>query len=155
MVLIIVLMTEEDAADLHPEPDPSATRRLLQRFRPRRRSAGAQLSYLLACSRLDAVSRVVEADCNPQRHWPELRPEDVLSALSMMAEARSDVDQYERQLLRAARRYGLSWSQIAGALSLDSLEAAQHRYRTLGADSAQADATPRRGSVALGGPGRG
>jgi hypothetical protein len=102
------------------------------------------MTYLAASSRLDALSRVIEADWNPQPHWAELRPNDVLSALSIVTEARTDVDDYERRLLRLARRYGLSWHQIAGALKLDTPQVAQQRYHGLGADTARADQTFRR-----------
>lgn len=126
----------EDLFELGVELSEAAARRLIARFKPRKRPVG-EVSFLVAGSRLDAIGRVVDAgDLGATK--VEVRGPDLLDALSIMDEARRDVDEYELRLIRLARRDGLSWRQISAGLGLDSPQAAQQRYQRLGGDGAAA-----------------
>ncbi|MET8997178.1 hypothetical protein [Amycolatopsis sp. NPDC004169] len=59
-------------------------------------------------------------------HAPELS-----AALSLIPLARHQLDEIELGLLTGARRAGLSWSDIAGQLSLGSRQAAEQRFLRL------------------------
>jgi hypothetical protein len=54
--------------------------------------------------------------------------EDLLAALTLLAAARSEVDQAEAALLFTARAHGLSWARISRAMGLGSPQAAQQRF---------------------------
>ncbi|MFJ9448339.1 DNA-binding protein [Kitasatospora sp. NPDC101235] len=53
------------------------------------------------------------------------------AGLRLLASARAELDQIEAGLLFAARGAGMTWPQIAGALGLDSPQAAQQRMHRL------------------------
>ncbi|HLM04807.1 MAG TPA: hypothetical protein VK402_06410 [Blastococcus sp.] len=54
--------------------------------------------------------------------------EDVVSALTLLPSARSEIDQMEAALLFVARAEGLPWGRIAEGLGLSSRQAAQQRF---------------------------
>lgn len=58
---------------------------------------------------------------------PEAEPESLLAALSVLSEARAELDSIEAALLFAARAGGSTFPQLAGALGLRSAQAAQQR----------------------------
>jgi hypothetical protein len=95
---------------------------------------------------LDAMQRVRIA---AQRPRAELDVEDVRAALTLLPEARENLDLLELRLLAYARRDAppgraaqaaappiahrqwLTWEELAQALGLDSRQAAEQRYRRL------------------------
>jgi len=62
------------------------------------------------------------------RHGELDVPADLRAALTLLAAARSELDQLEAGLLFAARAEGLTWVQIAEALGLRTAQAAQQRH---------------------------
>ncbi|MFG3507097.1 DNA-binding protein [Streptomyces sp. NPDC047821] len=62
---------------------------------------------------------------------PDAGPEVLAAGLRLLASARSELEQIEAGLLFAARGAGMTWPQIAGALGLDSPQAAQQRLNRL------------------------
>jgi hypothetical protein len=61
----------------------------------------------------------------------------VVAALQLLPAARAEIDQLETGLLFAARGLGLTWSQMAGALGLNSPQACQQRLDRLTARSSR------------------
>jgi hypothetical protein len=55
-------------------------------------------------------------------------PGDLLAAITLLAAARSELDQIEAGLLFVARTEGLTWAQLAQALGLRTAQAAQQRH---------------------------
>ncbi|MFF8387854.1 hypothetical protein ACF053_30015 [Streptomyces kanasensis] len=62
---------------------------------------------------------------------PEVPAEDVLAALTQMAEARASLDALEHDLIRAARSRSASWQKIADSLGLANRQAAEARATRL------------------------
>ncbi|MEU5091097.1 hypothetical protein [Streptomyces sp. NPDC021356] len=62
---------------------------------------------------------------------PEVPAEDVLAALTQMAEARASLDALERDLIRAARSRSASWQKIADSLGMVNRQAAEARATRL------------------------
>ncbi len=71
---------------------------------------------------------------------PDLAPDDILSALTLLPAARAEVVGLETGLLFVARGAGLTWAQIADAMGFNSPQACQQHYDRL-ADR-QADHDP-------------
>jgi hypothetical protein len=72
----------------------------------------------------------------PFRHdetKPEPTAQDWADVLRMVEPARRDLEGLESNVIAGARKAGLRWRQIAGALGLDSPQAAQQRAHRLGA----------------------
>jgi hypothetical protein len=56
---------------------------------------------------------------------------DVTAALTLMPNARAEIDQLEASLLLIARGQGMTWQQMAFWLGLGSAQAARQRYERL------------------------
>jgi DNA-binding CsgD family transcriptional regulator len=57
---------------------------------------------------------------------------DVLAALHQVIGERERLDRTERELIDMARRHGVTWSKIGGALGVGTAQAAQQRRKRLG-----------------------
>jgi len=57
---------------------------------------------------------------------------DFLAALKAIRSERFSMERREYALIQGARAEGIIWDRIADALSLNSPQAAQQRYRALG-----------------------
>ena len=64
---------------------------------------------------------------------PELTPDELLGALSLLPAARAEVEGVEIGLLFAARSEGLTWAQIAEAMGFRSPQACQQYVNRLSA----------------------
>lgn len=62
---------------------------------------------------------------------PEVDHADITAALSLVPEARGEMDQLEAGLLRMARGRGMTWQEIAFGLGLGTPQAARQRYERL------------------------
>ncbi|MGW5048430.1 hypothetical protein [Streptomyces griseoluteus] len=62
---------------------------------------------------------------------PEVPAEDVLAALTLMEEARANLDALERDLIRAARSRSASWQKIADSLGMANRQAAEAKATRL------------------------
>ncbi|GGZ84002.1 hypothetical protein [Streptomyces rubiginosohelvolus] len=86
------------------------------------------------------VMRTVRAAADAHRfddaESAEVPAADVLAALTQLAEARAALDTLERDLTRAARRRGASWSDVADHLGLAGRTSAESRFVRLERDAA-------------------
>ncbi len=116
----MVATAEQDRAEGAAEQ--AARKRLTGTGLPR-------LPWLAAGQPHDAVTLVREAlwRANTDRESVDI-PDDLLAAITLLAAARSEVDQLEAGLLFAARAEGVTWAQIATALGLRTAQAAQQRH---------------------------
>jgi hypothetical protein len=64
---------------------------------------------------------------------PDLQPDDLLRALTLVPAAHAEVDGLEAGLLFTARGAGLTWAQIALAMGFRSPQACQQHYTRLAA----------------------
>jgi hypothetical protein len=64
---------------------------------------------------------------NTDRDALEL-PDDLLSAITLLAAARAELDQLEAGLLFVARAEGLTWAEVARPLGLRTAQAAHQRH---------------------------
>ena len=72
----------------------------------------------------------------------ELPPEATLDALVVLRALRRRLDEWEPELVAAAREAGVSWARIAPALGVASRQAAERRFLRLHRDAAEpADVT--------------
>ncbi|KAA9143502.1 DNA-binding protein [Microbacterium lushaniae] len=62
---------------------------------------------------------------------PDLPTDGLLSALTLLAEARSEVEGLEAGLLFVARNAGLTWAEIAESMGFNSPQACQQHYNRL------------------------
>lgn len=60
-----------------------------------------------------------------------LAPDDVLSALTLLPDARAEVEGLEAGLLFVARSAGLTWAEIADAMGFNSPQACQQHFTRL------------------------
>ncbi|MGW1037885.1 hypothetical protein ACWD4Z_37575 [Streptomyces antibioticus] len=86
------------------------------------------------------VMRTVRAAADEHRfddaESAEVPAADVLAALTQLDEARAALDTLERDLTRAARRRGASWSDVADHLGLAGRTSAESRFVRLERDAA-------------------
>jgi len=79
----------------------------------------------------DEVVRLVAAMAGgivrPGPGEPELDGTDLVAALTLISDARADLDNVELALLNAARARGMTWQDIAFGLGLGTAQAAQQR----------------------------
>lgn len=61
----------------------------------------------------------------------DLEPDDLLDALTVLPDARAEVDGLEAGLLFVARGAGLTWAQIAEAMGFNSPQACQQHFGRL------------------------
>lgn len=61
----------------------------------------------------------------------DLAPDDLLSALALLPDARAEVEGLEAGLLFVARGAGLTWAQIAQAMGFNSPQACQQHFTRL------------------------
>lgn len=62
---------------------------------------------------------------------PPVDADDLVAALSLVPEVRSEVDDLEISLVEIARGRGMTWAEIAFALGLGSAQAAHQRHDRL------------------------
>ncbi|MEU4835511.1 DNA-binding protein [Streptosporangium sp. NPDC023615] len=73
---------------------------------------------------------------------PEIDTTDLMAALTLVPQARAELDATEAALLKIARGRGMTWQDIAFSLGLSTPQAARQRYERLEARSApDAEAT--------------
>jgi hypothetical protein len=65
------------------------------------------------------------------RRSAERTPDDLTHALTLLGEARAEVEGLEAGLLFAARGAGLTWAQIADAMGFRSPQACQQHFTRL------------------------
>uniref|UniRef100_UPI003F494018 hypothetical protein n=1 Tax=Streptomyces sp. CA-136453 TaxID=3240050 RepID=UPI003F494018 len=86
------------------------------------------------------VMRAVRAAADEHRfddaEQAEVPAADVLAALTQLDEARAALDTLERDLTRAARRRGASWTDVADHLGLAGRSSAESRFVRLERDAA-------------------
>jgi hypothetical protein len=104
-------------------------RRARERLTDRAAAPLPRLPWLAAGQPHDAVTLIRDVlwRAGTDRGSLEI-PADLCAAISLLAAARSEVDQLEAGLLFAARAEGLTWAQIADALGLRTAQAGQQRY---------------------------
>jgi hypothetical protein len=93
-----------------PEPAPAAGRRPL--------NAGAALEQIVAARSAAAPGG-------------ELDSTQILAALTLLRELRTEIAAWEPDLIDAARALGTSWNDLAPALGVASRQAAERRYLRL------------------------
>ncbi|MEH1123110.1 DNA-binding protein [Micromonospora sp. CPCC 206061] len=88
-----------------------------------------RLPWMISGQPHDAVTLIRQAlwRANTDRDALQI-PEDLFAAVTLLAAARSELDQMEAGLLFVARAEGLTWAQIAEALGLRTAQAAQQRH---------------------------
>lgn len=69
-------------------------------------------------------------------------PDALRNGLNAIAQARLDLDDLERRTMDAARRAGLTWSDIAAPLRLGSRQAAEQRPLRLGSSGRNRTSQP-------------
>ncbi|MFG1859312.1 DNA-binding protein [Microbispora bryophytorum] len=62
---------------------------------------------------------------------PEVDQADITAALTLVPQARAEMDELEAALLRMARGRGMTWQEIAFGLGLGTPQAARQRYERL------------------------
>ncbi|NYI04489.1 DNA-binding protein [Allostreptomyces psammosilenae] len=83
---------------------------------------------------LDAWRRVAHLAAGaaiPDEGRPSVDATDIAAALTLVHQARAEVDQLEIGLLEMARGRGLTWQQIAYSLGLGTAQAARQRHQRL------------------------
>ncbi|WP_214408476.1 DNA-binding protein [Sphaerisporangium fuscum] len=69
---------------------------------------------------------------------PEVDAADITAALTLVPQARAEMDELEAGLIQMARGRGMTWQEIAFGLGLGTPQAARQRYERL-ADRTAAD----------------
>jgi predicted ArsR family transcriptional regulator len=67
----------------------------------------------------------------PEPDEPDIDAVDLVAALTLIPQTRAELDNTELALLKAARRQGMTWQEIAFALGLGTPQAARQRYDRL------------------------
>jgi hypothetical protein len=81
----------------------------------------------------DDPAGVVAWVCAHQKAPASVLAADILDALALVGAVRVTLDRQEHTLLRAARKAGVTWQQIARVMRLRSRQAAEQRARRLDA----------------------
>ncbi|WP_330177519.1 hypothetical protein OG875_30825 [Streptomyces sp. NBC_01498] len=79
---------------------------------------------------------------------PDATGEDILAALTQLAEARAELEALERDLTRAARTRRISWERVARTLGLASRTSAESRFVRLERGCRESPRRPEPGSAA-------
>ncbi|MFI6584619.1 hypothetical protein [Embleya sp. NPDC050493] len=79
----------------------------------------------------DAMRAVHAPKCAPDAPGSALSANQVLVALTLLRELRSEIAGWEPDLIEAARELGTSWADLAPALGVASRQAAERRYLRL------------------------
>jgi hypothetical protein len=77
------------------------------------------------------VSFLLSGAALPDDGEPEVDLADITAALSLVPEARGEMDQLEAGLIQMARGRGMTWQEIAFGLGLGTPQAARQRYERL------------------------
>jgi hypothetical protein len=77
------------------------------------------------------VAFLLSGAAQPDDDEPEVDHADITAALSLVPEARGEMDQLEVGLLQMARGRGMTWQEIAFGLGLGTPQAARQRYERL------------------------
>lgn len=97
----------------------------------RSRVAREHLAALVDEPALSAPPSAIDLIHVTLRRSGERTPDDLTHALTLLAEARAEVDGLEAGLLFAARSAGLTWAQIADAMGFRSPQACQQHFTRL------------------------
>lgn len=73
------------------------------------------------------VASLAGGTVQPEAGEAELEATDLVAALTLVPQARADLDNTELALLTAARARGMTWQDIAFGLGLGTAQAAQQR----------------------------
>ncbi|MVA75813.1 DNA-binding protein [Auraticoccus sp. F435] len=79
------------------------------------------------------VTALAAGSAPPRSGEPPVDTDDLAAALTLVPEARAQLDGLEASLIGVARGRGMTWAQIAFALGLRSAQAAQQRSDRLAA----------------------
>jgi hypothetical protein len=106
-----------------------AEQRARQRLTARAGAQVPRLPWLADGQPHDAVTLIRDAlwRANTDRSTLEI-PDDLCATITLLAAARSEIDQLEAGALFVARAEGLTWAQIAEALGSRTAQAGQQRY---------------------------
>ncbi|MBN6057794.1 DNA-binding protein [Nonomuraea sp. RK-328] len=77
------------------------------------------------------VSFLLSGAAQPADGEPEVDQADITAALSLVPQARGEMDELEAGLLQMARGRGMTWQEIAFGLGLGTPQAARQRYERL------------------------
>ncbi|MEV5348936.1 hypothetical protein [Streptomyces achromogenes] len=100
-----------------------------ERLRARYNSGRDYLSptHVMSAVRSAALGLGVTAEADPH----DVPAEDLLAALTLLDEARRDLDSLERDLIQQARERRASWQAVADHLGLEKRQSAESRYLRL------------------------
>ena len=77
------------------------------------------------------VTFLLSGAAEPESGEPEVDQDDITAALSLIPQARGEMDALEASLLQMARGRGLTWQEIAFGLGLGTPQAARQRFERL------------------------
>jgi hypothetical protein len=77
------------------------------------------------------VSFLMSGAALPEPGEPEVDKADVVAALTLIPQARAELEQLEEGLIRMARGRGFTWQEVAFSLGLGTPQAARQRYERL------------------------
>lgn len=77
------------------------------------------------------VALLLSGVARPEEGEAEVDRADVVAALSLLPQARAEMDELEAGLLTMARGRGMTWQEIAFGLGLGTQQAARQRYERL------------------------
>jgi hypothetical protein len=135
-----------------PRPDQARAHRVaasLFRIAERHAATGAQRArqvhpvVLGPHEAIRVVSFLLSGAALLEDGEPEVDLADITAALSLVPQARQDMDELETGLLQMARGRGMTWQEIAFGLGLGTPQAARQRYERLAErTSAEEASTP-------------
>jgi len=94
-------------------------------------SAAATAAALDTGAALGEITQAMRAAQMPDGTSAALNANQVLAALTLLRELRSQIAGWEPELIEAARALGASWADLAPALGVASRQAAERRYLRL------------------------
>ncbi|GAA3205575.1 DNA-binding protein [Nonomuraea roseoviolacea] len=77
------------------------------------------------------VAFLLSGAARPDDGEPEVDHADITAALTLVPQARGEMDELEAGLLQMARGRGMTWQEIAFGLGLGTPQAARQRYERL------------------------
>jgi hypothetical protein len=90
------------------------------------------------------VTFLLSGAVRPDEGEPEVDQADIIAALSLVPQARAQMDDLEAGLVQMARGRGMTWQEIAFGLGLGTPQAARQRHERLAgrADAGSRDERP-------------
>ncbi|MEV4616542.1 DNA-binding protein [Kitasatospora sp. NPDC049258] len=102
----------------------------------RARQANPHLPAPQEAARL--VSLLLSGTALPEAGEPEVDRTDIVAALTLLPQARAELDELEEALITMARGRGFTWQEIAFGLGLGTPQAARQRHERLAGRTAPA-----------------